>query len=343
MPQLKRICIFPSPRRVGGPASFLNKFSNGLQTRGIEVSFDLDDFPYDAILLISGSRHLGKLQRAVRRGIPIIQRLDGINWIHRLNRFSPRHYLKSEYGNLLLNYTRMNLADQIIYQSEFVARRWEQVYQPAPVSHQVIHNAVDLDVFSPNGPADRPNDRFRIMLVEGSFASGHDFGLKIAINLAHHLQANHQLPIELMVAGLVTPETQNHWSRFAKVPIHWLGIVSGENIPYFNRSAHLYFSAEINPPCPNSVIEALACGLPVVGYDTGSLLELVGVGDAGRIAAYGGDHWKLDAPDIHALAGAAAEVLAGQEKFRPAARAHAEAAFDLNVMVERYLEVISLA
>ncbi|MEN8241340.1 MAG: glycosyltransferase family 4 protein [Chloroflexota bacterium] len=343
MPQPKRICIFPSPRSIGGPASFRNKFASGLRARGIEVSFDLDDLPYDAILLISGSRHLGKLRSAARRGIPIIQRLDGINWIHRLNRFNPRHYLKSEYGNLLLNYTRLHLANRIIYQSEFVARRWEQVYQPAPVAHNVIHNAVDLKAYSPEGTADRPTERFRIMLVEGSFASGHDIGLKIALDLAHQLESQHQLPSELTVAGVVPPETQAQWNRYTRVPINWLGVVPGDKIPYYNRSAHLYFSAELNPPCPNSVIEALACGLPVVGYDTGSLAELVGEGNAGRIVAYGADPWRLETPDIPALAAAAAEVLNNQEKFRRGARQRAEQAFALDVMVERYLEAISQA
>jgi glycosyltransferase involved in cell wall biosynthesis len=291
---------------------------------------------------MTGSRHLGKLREAARRGIPIIQRLDGINWIHRKNRFNLRHYLKSEYGNLLLNYTRMNLADHIIYQSEFVAKRWNQVYRPAPVGHQVIHNAVDLGTYSPDGPAERPSDRFRIMLVEGSFASGHDIGLKIALDLAHHLETHHQLPTELTVAGVVPPETQAYFINYARVPVDWLGVVLGEQIPYYHRSAHLYFSAELNPPCPNSVIEALACGLPVVGYDTGSLPELV-TGDAGRIAVYGANPWNLEPPDIPVLAQAAAEILKNQDKFRTGARRHAEQSFDLKVMVDRYLEAISQA
>jgi glycosyltransferase involved in cell wall biosynthesis len=342
MPQPKRICIFPSPRSVGGPASFRQKFARGLEAKGIQVSFDLDDPSYDAILLISGSRHLGKLRKASRRGIPIIQRLDGINWIHRKTGFNARHYLKSEYGNLLLNYTRLHLADHIIYQSAFVAQRWDQVYRPAPVGHHVIHNAVDLQTYSPDGPAERPTERFRIMLVEGSFASGHDIGLKIALDLAHHLEDHYQLPIELSIAGAVPPETQSYYSNYAKVPVDWLGVVPGEQIPFYHRSAHLYFSAELNPPCPNSVIEALACGLPVVGYATGSLPELV-AGDAGRIASYDADPWNLEPPDIPTLAQAAAEVLGDQEKFRTGARRRAEQAFDLKVMVDRYLEAISQA
>jgi glycosyltransferase involved in cell wall biosynthesis len=180
------------------------------------------------------------------------------------------------------------------------------------------------------------------MLVEGSFASGHDFGLQIALDLAHQLEAHHKLPVEVMVAGLVPARVRARWDQYARVPLHWLGIVPAEQIPTYHRSAHLYFSAELNPPCPNAVIEALACGLPVIGYDTGSLLELVGA-DAGRIPPYGADPWKLEPPDIPALAQAAVEVLENQEQFRTAARRRAEQAFGLRMMVDRYLEAIAKA
>jgi glycosyltransferase involved in cell wall biosynthesis len=105
------------------------------------------------------------------------------------------------------------------------------------------------------------------------------------------------------------------------------------------RSSHLLFSAEVNPPCPNSVIEALACGLPVVGFDTGSLSELV-QGEAGRLVPYGADPWRLQTPDIPALAEAAADVLQDQPLFRKSARERAEAAFDVEKMVDEYLNVL---
>jgi glycosyltransferase involved in cell wall biosynthesis len=101
----------------------------------------------------------------------------------------------------------------------------------------------------------------------------------------------------------------------------------------------LLFSADINAACPNSVIEAMACGLPVIGFDTGALNELV-VGDSGRIVPYGGDVWKLDHPDIAALAKAAAEILNGQTRFRRTARAQAESALGLDQMTDSYLKIL---
>ena len=116
-------------------------------------------------------------------------------------------------------------------------------------------------------------------------------------------------------------------------------MVPRERIPEIDRSAHLLFSADLNAACPNSVIEALACGLPVAAFDTGALNELV-TGDAGRLVPYGGDPWKLEPPDIPALAIAAAEILRDQPRFRSAARAHAESALGLEKMVDGYLKVL---
>jgi len=87
------------------------------------------------------------------------------------------------------------------------------------------------------------------------------------------------------------------------------------------------------------VIEALACGLPVIGFDTGSLSELV-AGDAGRLAAYGANEWKLEQPDVAALAEAALEVLQDQPRFRKSARERAESVLGVDKMVDEYLEVL---
>jgi glycosyltransferase involved in cell wall biosynthesis len=87
------------------------------------------------------------------------------------------------------------------------------------------------------------------------------------------------------------------------------------------------------------VIEALACGLPVIGFDTGSLAELV-QGDAGRLALYGANEWKLEQPDVPALVDPAIEILQNQTLFRKSAREQAEAAFGVDKMVDEYSQVL---
>jgi glycosyltransferase involved in cell wall biosynthesis len=141
------------------------------------------------------------------------------------------------------------------------------------------------------------------------------------------------------VVGKISDAHRARVETKARIPIEWLGVVPRECIPEIDRSAHLLFSADLNAACPNSAIEALACGLPVAAFDTGALNELV-IGDAGRLVPYGGDPWKLEQPNIFALAESAAEILRDPPRFRKAARAHAESALGLEKMVDGYLKVL---
>jgi glycosyltransferase involved in cell wall biosynthesis len=333
---MSRICIVPRVEGTGGMASFRLKFEQGLRSRRIEVTHDLSQ-PADAVLLIAGTRALLPLWRARRRGLRIVQRLDGINWVQRVRWTGPRYHLRAEYGNALLSFIRARLASQLVYQSHFIRRWWEGWFGTVPQSCAVIHNGVDLDQYTDQGPQERPTDRHRLMLLEGSLAGGLNTGIFHALRLAEALSAS--FPMEMMVVGRADAATQARVQRESRVPVEFTGVVPRERIPFLARSAHLLYSAEINPPCPNSVVEALACGLPVAGFDSGSLTELV-QGDAGRVVPYGGDPWKLEMPDIASLASAAAEILNNQPRFRFAARARAEQALGLDRMVDSYLKVL---
>ena len=335
---MTRICLVPKVRGVGGMVSFQARLTAGLAARGIQVCDDLAYAPYDAVLITGGTRDLAGLSRARRRGVRIVQRLDGINWLHRRQRTGLRHYLRAEGGNLLLTYLRSRLATSIVYQSAFVQRWWEDWFGQTPRPATVIHNGVDLGVYTPDGPHERPVERLRLLVVEGSLGGGYDTGMMTAVRLAE-LLAEKGFPIELMIVGRVPAHLQAAAQGRSRVPMVWAGTVPGERIPFLDRSAHLLYSADLNAACPNSVIEALACGLPVAAFDTGALPELV-PGEVGRVVPYGADPWKLEPPDVPALAEAAAGILSDGVRFRLAARAHAEQAFGLDRMIERYLEIL---
>lgn len=332
-----KICLIPKVHGVGGMVSFQAKLTAGLTARGIEVTGNLSDPDCDAILLTGGSRDLPGLLRARRRGVRIVQRLDGINWLHRRLPTGARHFLRAEYGNRLLALLRSRVVTHIVYQSDFVRGWWTRQFGQERVPSVVIHNGVNLSTYSPDGPTERMPGIFRLLLVEGSLQGGYESGLDTAIKLAGGLAD--RFPLELMVAGRVTPDLQKAAQSKTRVPIRWAGLVPRDAIPFHDRSAHLFYSADINAACPNAVIEAMACGLPVSAFATGALPELV-TGDAGRVVPYGGDPWKLEPPDVPGLVNAATEILKDNEHFRRAARQRAEEAFGLDTMVEKYLTAL---
>ena len=337
----RRVCVVPRVSGVGGMVSFRTRLVEGLRRRGLQVTDRLDDGPYRAVLVIGGMHDLPGLWQARRRGIPVVQRLNGMNWIHRLRRTGLKHFLRAEYGNCLLASIRQRLATRIVYQSQFSKHWWERVYGPlnAPVS--VVYNGVDLDSFSPNGSGEPPSNCVRILVVEGNLAGGYEGGLESAVVSAERLQELLRKPVEVVVVGRVTPTLQSAWQQQARVRLNFSGLVKGERIPELARSSHLLYAADVNAACPNSVVEALACGLPVLAFDTGALREMVPV-QAGRVVAYGGDPWKLDPPDTRLLAQAAVEVLATLPAFRSGARRWAEQVFGLDRMLDGYCQALEL-
>jgi glycosyltransferase involved in cell wall biosynthesis len=321
--------------------SFHGKLVKGLAKRGIGVCFDLADQPYAAILVIGGTRNLPGLWQARRRGVRIVQRLNGMNWIHRKRRTGWRHFLRAEYGNLILSAIRSNLATQIVYQSKFSQQWWERVYGSNHIPWQVVYNGVDLGSYTPHGDGKPPQDHVRILLVEGAIGGGYEWGLETGIKMAERVKSVFGKNTRLMVAGRVDEIVKQELSGKTNIQVDFLGNVAAERIPELDRSAHVLYAADINAACPNSVIEALACGLPVVAFDTGALPELI-TQDSGQLVPYGGDPWKLDPPDIGGLAQAAINIINNKSKFDAAARERAEEAFGLDQMVEGYLKALNI-
>ena len=350
-----KVCLVPRVRGVGGMVSFRDRLMAVFERWGVEVTQDLRDEPYQAVLVIGGTRQLSKLWRVRQRGIPIVQRLDGLNWLHRLppgvrpTSLSLRHRLRAELANLTLAMIRRHLATAVVYQSRFAKGWWERMYGETRLPNRVIYNGVDLDRFTPQGEHQRPTDRLRVLMVEGSLGGGYEWGLGVAVQFLQELSAlqgewgkRYPQGLEFMVVGQVAEAVRRAWDRSRGVQIHWRGRVAPAEIPFLDRSAHFLYSSDVHPACPNAVIEALACGLPVLAFETGALPELVSE-SCGRVVPYGGDAWRLQPPDIPALARAGVEIALQQEQMRPAARARAEACFDVQEMAKAYAEVLEIA
>ena len=191
---------------------------------------------------------------------------------------------------------------------------------------QVIYNGVDLSIFKSAGKGKPPADFIRLLVVEGSFKGGHERDLLNAVEAASLLSDRLKRKVELMVVGNAPEAMRRQVAYRHGASVRWMGLIPHEQIPEIDRSAHLLFPAEINAACPNSVVEALSSGLPVVSYATGSLPELIGE-DGGSVVPYGTNYWRLEAPETENLVNAAIRVLDKLPDYRKSARKRAEALF----------------
>lgn len=82
-----------------------------------------------------------------------------------------------------------------------------------------------------------------------------------------------------------------------------------------------------------AVLEALACGVPVVAFDAGGVADVVTEGVHGRLVEAG------DAPALGAALAALAADPEARRAFGAAGRAHVERRFSIERMVDRHLEL----
>ncbi|MBQ6520930.1 MAG: glycosyltransferase family 4 protein [Anaerolineaceae bacterium] len=337
----KSICLLPEAKSLGGPRTFQqNLIAWAGKTQKIDVHFDPTRSDIDAFLVIGGpKKYLKLLLDARRRGIPVVQRLNGMNWIHRVRSSGLKYSLHSEAVNLAIAFFRRFVCNKIIYQSPFCEERWNRVYGKLDKPFRVIFNGTDVRQFTPGEAEPDFSERIDFLLAEGSFRFGMDFGLEAATDLALALSERFPQCICMHVAGktdsAVEEKIRKKLSASDRTDVSFEGVISREKLIALERNAAFFLSSEINAACPNALIEAMACGTPITGFDTGAVKDVTG--DAGIIVPYGSNPWKLETPDVSPLVDAAEKLICDNSSYRRAARARAESTFPIEKMAEAYI------
>ncbi len=335
----KKIAVIPKVHGLGGMVSFQSRFISGLEARGYTVTQDIHDPEISAVLVIGGTRRIKDLLLARRRGVRIVQRLNGMNWLHHVRRTTFRHYVRAETNNWVLAFIRRFIANRIVYQSNFSQWWWNKVYGRLSKPQSIVLNGVDLLKFAPSSEIEPPQNIIRILMLEGHMGGSYSIGLNTGFELACQVRELTHKPTELLIAGDVPEKLQRSFTPPRNISLKFMGIIPGDKVPEITQQAHMLFSADLNAACPNAVVESLACGLPVISFETGALKEMVPE-YAGIVVPYGSNHWRLQKPDIPALALAAQKVYENNKAFRMGACRAAEEKFDVEKMLDNYLDVM---
>lgn len=316
------------PASIGGPGSFQTRLETELKKQGWEVVYAEDEKIPDVILVVGGTRKIKWLKKCKKLGTRIVHRLDGKNWLHRIQKKPFKTKVLCEIQNLLITRIRNKYADHIIYQSHFVKDWWEKVSGIPNTPNSVIYNAVDLDEFSP-AKSIKPQN---LICVEGCI----DYS-PYALETLNFLSQNYKNTIfdKILVYG----ELQNESTKNDYPDIDFMGKVDRKDISQVYRNG-VFLSLDINAACPNTVIEALACSIPVIGFDTGALNELVKA-KSGEVVAYGSNPWKLEKPELQNLKTGLNKILDSFEEYSTDARKHAEAKYSLDRLIKEYIKLLN--
>ena len=236
----------------------------------------------------------------------------------------------------------------MFYQSKFCQLAADQFLGERAGPGEVLYNALDTEYFSPASKSRaimkyEARRKFEFLLtgkigqhlyyrLESTLA-----GLKVARDAG--------LDACLHVAGWVDPQAQRYAEQQVAIlglekSVRFSGPYTQEQAPEIYRMADAYVMTKYNDPCPNTVLEALACGLPVLYSNTGGVPELVGA-DAGiALACATHDPWGLPVvPDAKEIGAGMLAIAERCSEFSVAARQRALERFDIVHWINRHREV----
>jgi glycosyltransferase involved in cell wall biosynthesis len=159
-------------------------------------------------------------------------------------------------------------AHRIVANSSAAARRLRREGVPGS-KVRVIANGVALDRFIEHAPA---SDRLRVITVANL---RHEKAHEVLIAAASALLASHP-GIEFLIVGDGPRKAELEAmvrTRGLTTTVSFLG--QRNDVPALLGSSHVFVLPSRSEASPNSVIEAMASGLPVVAAATGGLLEIV--------------------------------------------------------------------
>jgi glycosyltransferase involved in cell wall biosynthesis len=231
----------------------------------------------------------------------------------------------------------LHTADHVIYQSAFCKLAADRFYGARDERFEILHNPVDIRRFA---PAPAPTRPLTLMLAGTQYQR-----YRVERALDALVEVRRTSPdARLVVTGAISFSTSAPAELDAMIRARGLEDAVALTGPYTQRQApvvlrggDVLLHTKYNDPCPTVVLEAMACGLPVVYSASGGTPELVGE-DAG-VGIPAPLDWEKDHPPTGPeLAGAVVELLDRLPERREAARERA-ARFDSRVWIDRHRQL----
>ena len=318
---------------IGGTTTFAKKFQEGMKKRGHDVFFEYRP-DYDILFCIVQAP-FKYLTEARRCGKKVVQRLDGVHY------WSIQGY-KYPLLNLKAKIIRHLFTDFTVYQSMYSKYSAEKFLGKKSVDPStIIYNGVDLSLFSPEGERVRLRDNSNQKIFFTASAFRRENQIIPIIEALKVYQSSYNSNFKFYVAGTFTNDVSGIPGRYRDFKnIVFLGKINNVDLPKYERSADVFLFTHSNPPCPNNVIEAMACGLPICGVADGAMPELVEERKNALLIPSSGDaFWKNRSYDVDTFAENINSIIRNREQFSRESIGIACERFSLKAMIDNYERV----
>ena len=308
---------------IGGPIVKLNRMSQ---------YFPDEKYDYNIIYSISAHIPPHLCLRAKKRGAKIISHVNSM--------FYPAYrpdYMEENKPIAAIH----AMADHIIYGSKFAKEAASVYLGPSDAPSTIIYNAVDTEHFRPISRT--TSDHFNVLAIGVHYIQHRLKPLIQAMPIVKKVYSN----ARLIVAGpLVSgkgifdcgPNTIKTVAREAGFcDIEFLGTYAQRDAPSIYSSASVMVHLKHMDWTPNTTIEAMACGVPIVHTGNGGLPELVG--KAGVSLDLPFDWHSIHTPDLELLAERIVEAYENRRTLGEIARQIAVEHYDIKKWVKLHKSI----
>lgn len=240
-----------------------------------------------------------------------------------------------------------NLSDYVFYQSKFCIVSADKFLGSHSGPFSMLYNPVDTEKFKPIPFEQKSGNALKLLIAGSHWAF---YRAHTAIDTLKIL-SDELKNIRLTIAGRLCWDKDERTcvvaiKRYAekagvKRRVDILGEYSQKQAPGLMADADVLLHPKYNDPCPRVVVEAMACGLPVVYSATGGVAELVG--DKAGIGIDDPLDWeKIHPPRPERMAAAVAAIAKNLSQYSLEARLRATRRFRLEPWLEKHAKVFEM-
>lgn len=323
----KLVIGFSLLRGGGGPTTFMRRLRASIREQGAA----------NTAMFLNPLTDINVYANAVRNPWrrPYVFRVDGISFDRGLGGTENARRNKPIFEGI-------DSAAGVIFQSQFDRDLMLKLRRHPTCSHVVVPNGVDLNQFTPNGSTHRQSLNISpdaLVFMSSAKWRAHK-RLDAVIRAFVQFQEVSGRVVHLIILGSLDEFPNDFPDR-----VHCVGHVPPDLLPAWYRTADLFLFMSWLDHCPNTVIEALACGIPVVCSNQGGTHELIEMTGGGIVVQadepFGFQPLELyrpPPPDSHiVLKGVLEAVMRRQELSAKINRS----TIDINLVARRYVKFMT--